>query len=125
MLSYKKLNKDIKNKLNNTSPITSNDIKDIVNILYKQNVIRSIKYDKLINEITSLTNSNTTTDSNNDMLQVKYNKLRSQLETLISLIIELRKTEKKALLDIQIDIQNCHNEYIEVHNDYKVILLLI
>ena len=120
MLSYKKLSKDIKNKLNATTPLTSNDIKDIVRIVYKQNIIRSIKYDKLINEITSLTSSNTNTDSNNDILQVKYNKLRSQLETLVSLIIELRKAEKKALLDIQIDIQNSHNEYINVHNEYKV-----
>lgn len=123
MLSYKKIRKEIKKRVTSTS--TRDDIKEIVTMIYKQNIMRTIKYDKFIKEITNLHTNNTTVDASNEILETKYNKLRSQLETLIKLNIELHKTEKKSLLDIQIDIQKSNHEYIDIHNDYTVLLLLL
>jgi len=123
MIGYKKLSKEIKSKISNSNN-GSSDIKEIVTLIYNQNIIRTIKYDKLINEITKHTTSNTTIDDSIITLQGKYDKLRSQLETMIKLILELRKTESKARDDIQNDIIKINNELIKVRDDYKVLLII-
>ena len=93
-------------------------------MIYNQNIIRTIKYDKLINEITKQSSSNTNIDDSIITLQGRYDKLRSQLETMIKLILELRKNDSKAKDDIQDDMIKSNKELIKVHNNYKVILLL-
>ena len=124
MIGYKKLSKEIKSKISNSNN-SSGDIKEIVTLIYNQNIIRTIKYDKLINEITKQSSSNTNIDDNIITLQGRYDKLRSQLETMIKLILELRKTESKAKDDIQDDMIKSNKELIKVHNNYKVLLILL
>ena len=124
MIGYKKLSKEIKSKISNSNN-SSSDIKEIVTLIYNQNIIRTIKYDKLINEITKQASSNTNIDDNIITLQGRYDKLRSQLETMIKLILELRKTESKAKDDIQDDMIKINKELIKVHSNYKVLLILL
>ena len=126
MIGYKKLSKEIKSKINNSNNNnSSSDIKEIVTLIYNQNIIRTIKYDKLINEITKQSSSNTNIDDSIITLQGRYDKLRSQLETMIKLILELRKNESKAKDDIQDDMIKSNKELIKVHNNYKVPLILL
>jgi len=97
IISTSMLKKNVK-KMNNNRE----EMKELVKTLHKQLLIRNIKNNKILNECNELNKNNSNMDNEIEILQVKYNKLRSQLETLINLIVELHKSETKSLTGINI-----------------------
>ena len=94
MIPIKHLKKDVKKVISNSY---REEMKELVTKLHKQLIIRNIKNSKIQNECNELNKNNSNINKEIEVLQLQYNKLRSQLETLINLIVELHKSEKKSL----------------------------